>query len=913
MAPVKIDSRATAARAFVRNLNILLKFARLYGFDHTRTTAQFEIAWDELHSALLVDNEAGLLLAAAGSQLLLDGMPLGSSPAERNFAQLLTSVGLASIHFSPSLTRDDLGCFVRAFPGGSGQPAVLAEQFKAAVEGVSGIRLNEICFVPADSAHANFKMAAQITARALGADAEQARDLFDDPHKLLQLIAAAEGSKGGSGASAGGSTGGGGRGGIGSGSGPTGFWASTKAALLGTPAAGTELFFPEEEDVRGILRLLRQLSKDSRDDKDAPVEPIAFQQRLTSLSMGARFRFREALAALAAQAPAERPQEPLLLRLAEHLAVRFAMECYERGDVRVNAVRQMLDRMGQEVESLRKILAAHENKMAEAGVAVESYTDQLDQHFWAAVPESTKRGVLASPEAWCVPPRNIRRCVEEQLRSGEKETSRNILGNYASCITQQDAEARRKTAAGLCELAEVYGEDGALLVEAIDKVGGQLNAEQDAELRSQVGAAFVRLSQEAATRRCYPAMQQTLTSLEIVEAQRPGFARSLRPRVGLEDRLPELIEDVLRDADIPDGLAELVRRMSRAAAQHLARRFGQVGFREDCNLLVELAREMGPEGVARLRETFSEGAPGDSVETVGLLSCLDAAILEQGLPARMREWPRVFHDRAVRQLAAGGSPERGRLLLSIFEALDPLIRPLALDEIGMSVDPAAVAWLIGLAERESMETGGSFPRLKAIEALGRLRAREAVPLLRGIAETKQVWRWVYPGELRIVAAQALGKIDPDWAQDFLPRSGFEPGELSLEALDRDADSSCIRQRRYRRLRLAKPLTAVTTNLRENCHLEIQALNLGGGVAGADRHFPPGTVLALKINSGLRSMRAQVFVRDAQARTMAFEIADISLEDRARLRRLLADLGSTPPSGSPKNRSRRRRPVLQQKR
>ena len=36
MAP---DPKLTAGRAFVRSLNILLKFARLYGYDHARTAA----------------------------------------------------------------------------------------------------------------------------------------------------------------------------------------------------------------------------------------------------------------------------------------------------------------------------------------------------------------------------------------------------------------------------------------------------------------------------------------------------------------------------------------------------------------------------------------------------------------------------------------------------------------------------------------------------------------------------------------------------------------------------------------------------------------------------------------------------------------------------------------------------------
>jgi hypothetical protein len=46
------DPRVAAGRAFVRSLNILLKFARLYGFGHARTGQQVQIAWEELRAAV---------------------------------------------------------------------------------------------------------------------------------------------------------------------------------------------------------------------------------------------------------------------------------------------------------------------------------------------------------------------------------------------------------------------------------------------------------------------------------------------------------------------------------------------------------------------------------------------------------------------------------------------------------------------------------------------------------------------------------------------------------------------------------------------------------------------------------------------------------------------------------------------
>ena len=60
--------------------------------------------------------------------------------------------------------------------------------------------------------------------------------------------------------------------------------------------------------------------------------------------------------------PSAKMDEVTLLRLAEDLAIKFALDRFQRGEVRVNAVRQMLDRMGHELETLRKLLKSREEK-----------------------------------------------------------------------------------------------------------------------------------------------------------------------------------------------------------------------------------------------------------------------------------------------------------------------------------------------------------------------------------------------------------------------------------------------------------------------------------------------------------------------------------------------------------------------
>src|SRR5205809_929020 len=266
------------------------------------------------------------------------------------------------------------------------------------------------------------------------------------------------------------------------------------------------------------------------------VGPARLQQQMAEMPDQSQDTLKQALASLAAQAPNNKPDESVIVKLAEHLAIRFALERFERGEVKVNAVRQMLDRMNQEIESLRKILGAHEDKMSEAGILVQSHREILDRQFWAAVPESAKRAVLLSDEAWCIPPRNVQSYVGQLIHQRNIAEAVRVLRNYAACAESDDVEARKKTAAGLAELAELYAEaDPKLLGEALRHLGVRLSVEQDADAQGLVSAAFVRLSQAAATSRCFPAMEQALDLIGGVESQRPGIANSLRGKRGIEE------------------------------------------------------------------------------------------------------------------------------------------------------------------------------------------------------------------------------------------------------------------------------------------------------------------------------------------------------------------------------------------
>jgi hypothetical protein len=954
------ESTVSNARPFVRSLNVLLKYSRLYGLEHARSANQFQAAWSELEEAVLASGDRGLLLGASGSQLLLDGVPLETTPAERSFADLLTAAGVASICFRPQVTRVDFMCFVRSFMESGIKSAGLAERLEANLGRNSGIRLNEIRFVAEDAGFSEARVAGELTAKTLGADASMVQEWFSSPEKMIQLIAAAEGSHGGpggpesggpgiglgpgtgtgggagagtgsgvgvgagTGTGTGGGVGGGyaagtggagtGVAGAGGGSGggigpatgagtiPGGAGIGTGGVLGGSyvsggasgPAAISKL---EEADLQSLLRLLVQFGE-AQHAKSPQNNPAVWQQRMAALPQNAQVTLRQALAGVAATSPSAKMDEGTLLRLAEDLAIKFALDRFQRGEVRVNAVRQMLDRMGHELETLRKLLKAREEKLATAGVNVESHADVLDRQFWAGVPESGKRQVLMSADAWCIPPRNVQQYVEELLGRGESDAAGDILLQYATCVRNKDAEARKKAAIGLGQLAELYSKAASQkLQDALVQIGQQMAEEKDIELQTLLSAAFVRLSQESAVRRYYRAMQQALDSIAELELSRPSWVQSLRPRLGIENRIAEFIEEAMTAEKMPEGLVGVLMRVPQSSAEHLGVRLSRSARRSEREAVVDLAKAVGAPCARHLRDTLKNDPPAKAAAAVGLLSRLDVFAVEEILPTRLKEGQRSFHDAVVRQLSTAGAPERGQILTNCMELIDPMILPLALDEIGMCGDPATASTLLRLAEGELLPEGSEYLRVKAIEALGRMRAPAAAGHLRHFVEARKTFGWAYPEEIRMAAAQALMKLDPAWMQAFLAQSGLDAEVMALAPLDAIPERDFVRHRRYRRVRLPRNVPAVITSARGKYSSAISVLSLDGGLLSGDLQLPVGTEATLKIPAGLRSISMRAVVRFVRSHQAGFEMIGMNLEDRSKLRRLLVSLGDNRPGRS----------------
>src|SRR4029078_1406157 len=96
------------------------------------------------------------------------------------------------------VTKDEFIQLVRAFAMGGSRAQDVVKEIKSTFGDTkrASIRINEVRFVAADPATGEISVAAQIAAQTLG---PEFKEWLNDPQKLLQLIAAAEGSKSGGG------------------------------------------------------------------------------------------------------------------------------------------------------------------------------------------------------------------------------------------------------------------------------------------------------------------------------------------------------------------------------------------------------------------------------------------------------------------------------------------------------------------------------------------------------------------------------------------------------------------------------------------------------------------------------------------------------------------------------------------
>jgi len=847
--PIASETLTPAMPDFVRSLNALLKFARLYGLHHIRSDEQFERTWRELKSTIQASGPSGLVIGVSGADLVLNGTMLESSDAEKSLSSILRNAQISSIVFTSDLFEDSFLDFVKAFARSSKSRDILGllkNSFDSRSE--RGIRINQLRFVPV---HPD--------------ESSSAKNWLRDPEKLAQALGHNS--------------------------------APAHPRQFSSFAFGEELVGELGEHAsaqpiseRESLELLALLKNIGAQAEHQPVDDVEWKQALDSLSQPAKAVLGELLHEQAAKLRLNRLDDVALVRLQGEVAIRCAIEHFESGAIGPEAVRPLLARLCLKIADARTALPSRKAKFAGAKISADSQTDAAERQFWASLSPGTRDSVLLSEHIWNIPPRNIQQCAKEFQKAGDEERARQILRQYARCASSPDATARKRVAAGLSELVEFYIDSSTeVFSESMQAIGEQLHRERDPELQSLLSAAFLKFSEHAVEHRNFPAVREMLATLGQLENSRPTWARSLRPRIGFDNRIPEFIDGALRNGGFHNDFLDVMRAVPHAAADQLAARITNVARVSEREKIVDMASAIGEPLQAKLRQTLELAPSPKAVRVVGLLSRLQPSVVAQLLPSRITSSVRETHDEALRQLSSAGAPERGQMLMNMLDLLDSMILPMALDEVGFCGDKAVASDLLRVADARRIPDASDFVRVKAIEALGRLRVPSMEAELLRFVQEKRAWRWAFPSEIRLAAAQALIKLDPERAPILISNCGLDPKLLNFAPLDSRSDRDFVRHRRYPRIRMPRPVPAFAQSARGKCDPDVHVLSLEGGLLGGDMKLPLGAPASLRISAGMRPIELDVLIRFTKQGQAGFETVGMELPDRARLRSLLVSV------------------------
>jgi HEAT repeat protein len=194
-------------------------------------------------------------------------------------------------------------------------------------------------------------------------------------------------------------------------------------------------------------------------------------------------------------------------------------------------------------------------------------------------------------------------------------------------------------------------------------------------------------------------------------------------------------------------------------------------------------------------------------------------------------------------------------------------------------DAAAAPRLIEIAGGEVERLNDVFIRIKAIEALGRMKEPTAATPLRGLIRNRSGLTYAEPAGLRSAAEDALALIED---------SG---GSLTLRLSAKTSATSTppfARPRRYLRVALPEPLTAKMQGPQVQT-ARVRSIALGGALLESSAQFAVGESLRVEIHAGFEKIRATAVVRSISAKGCGVEFVHMTQEDREKLRRRINKL------------------------
>jgi len=296
--------------------------------------------------------------------------------------------------------------------------------------------------------------------------------------------------------------------------------------------------------------------------------------------------------------------------------------------------------------------------------------------------------------------------------------------------------------------------------------------------------------------------------------------------------------------------------------------------------MARLVRTIGVPVLNLLETRLYEARRQRVSAAIKILAAADADRLLRGLARALASWEWSLQDLAVSELARPANAASAKSSAFVFSAVladaHPLVVPMMIDHIGLAQETAAVPQLMEIAAGEHDVLRDQFVRIKAIEALGRMCAKDAAELLRNLASRRDGLTYAEPSGLRAAAEDALAMLE-DRPTSARVRAAFGAAAGS--------NASFVVPRRYARVPLESPLRAHIDGAQAGLS-RVKTISLGGAYLESPKKLNVGDSIKLEVRSGLRTIHFTAVVRNIGAEGNGVEFVHMRDEDREKLRKLV---------------------------
>jgi hypothetical protein len=646
---------------------------------------------------------------------------------------------------------------------------------------------------------------------------------------------------------------------------------------------------PGFDDLAGTLRLLARLTPPLESARGLSPEEAA-RAIHGALEEASRDSVRMLLSSVSQYAPreGERPQ-PYLQRLSENIIFEFLGAEFSSGTLTATSVRPMFHRLGDVIVDAGGYSGPHSSQhLSSLAVtwATDTHREQLIDRFWLELPAREKSSVLRGQDVWCVPVAALRQTLGQLADAGAdapRREARNIILNYARRIEHVDASARRSVAAGLNELTAIIESLWPNQVPEDLSRGTMKALDKEAvpESAALLAAFLESLGRIAVNRADFSGFESILTGLERAPQDKEhDHMAALAHRLVAQDRWLLLVDAALANRALDPVLPRLLQRDPERLLDRLTLLLTDPRGADMVPAMARLLRTIGVPVLNLLETRLYEARRQRVTAAIKLLAAADPERLLRGLARAMASWEWNLQDLAVSELSRPANATSAQSAAFVFSAIladaHPMVVPMMIDQIGLTQETTAVPQLMEIAAGEHEILRDQFVRIKAIEALGRMRAGEAAELLRTLAESREGLTYAEPSGLRAAAEDALALIEN--------RPSFKQA-LGAFGAPAQSSSSYVVPRRYVRVPLESPLRAQIEGAPAGL-ARVKTISLGGAYLESPRKLSVGDSIRLEVRSGLRKINFTAVVRNIGPDGSGVEFVHMRDEDRERLRKLV---------------------------